>query len=503
MARGRAEIPGRRTLRDIEDAIYARRKALADLMHSQALGQGDITHALRQITETAAHALEVERSSVWRLVENDAAIECVDLYERSRSHHSAGTIIRATDVPRYFEALQRERAISAEDARTDERTSEFRANYLEPLGITAMLDAPVFVRGKMVGVVCHEHTGSKRRWDFSEELLAGTFADFVALVLETANWQRADEALRIERDALETKVHERTRELRESEANLRLLLDFSPVSMVLTRVSDHKVVFANRRAAAMFEVPRDQVEGQNAPDYWVDAADRQRFLEGLFRSGRIDDLEAPLRSSSGRIFWARVSAQRLRLGGEDTLLSAMVDITDQKEVQERLRDLAIHDTLTGIYNRRYLEEVVRKEVDRAQRYTRPLSVAMVDADHFKRINDTHGHQVGDEVLRAVSERCQKALRSNDVLARYGGEEFVMVFPETSLGDARTVAERVRVAVGEVPITVGDRALAVTVSIGLATLGQEQDFSTLLERADHALYTAKQSGRNRVQTAQAE
>jgi diguanylate cyclase (GGDEF)-like protein len=181
----------------------------------------------------------------------------------------------------------------------------------------------------------------------------------------------------------------------------------------------------------------------------------------------------------------------------------MVDITDQKEVQERLRDLATHDTLTGIYNRRYLEEVVRKEVDRAQRYARPLSIAMVDADHFKRINDTHGHQVGDEVLRAVSERCQKGLRSNDVLARYGGEEFVMVFPETSLGNARTVAERVRVAVGEVPITVGDRALAVTVSIGLAALGQEQDFSALLERADHALYAAKQSGRNRVQTAQAE
>ena len=98
-----------------------------------------------------------------------------------------------------------------------------------------MLDAPVFLRGKMVGVVCHEHTGRPRRWKLHEELLASSFADFVALVLETAAWHEAENALRVERDALETKVAERTRDLQESEANLRALVDFSPVAMVLTR----------------------------------------------------------------------------------------------------------------------------------------------------------------------------------------------------------------------------------------------------------------------------
>ena len=217
-------------------------------MRSQALGEGDVSRAFKQITETAADVLEVDRASIWRLVDGGAAIECIDLYERSQNRHTAGTRIRAADVPRYFEALQEERAIRAHDALTDERTREFAASYLEPLGITSMLDAPVFLRGKMAGVVCHEHTGKPRRWKLHEELLASSFADFVALVLETAAWHESEHALRVERDALETKISERTRDLQESEANLRALVDFSPVAMVLTRLADSTVLLANRRA---------------------------------------------------------------------------------------------------------------------------------------------------------------------------------------------------------------------------------------------------------------
>jgi diguanylate cyclase (GGDEF)-like protein/PAS domain S-box-containing protein len=469
-------------------------------MHSQAMGQGDIGRAIRQITETAAQVLDVERSSVWRLVEEGTAIECIDLYERSHSRHGAGTKIRATDVPRYFEALQSERAIRADDARTDPRTSEFRHGYLEPLGITAMLDAPVFVRGKMVGVVCNEHTGTPRSWEYAEELLAGTFADFVALVLETEAWYEAQEDLRLQRDALEGKVQDRTRDLLDSEASIRSLLDSSPVSIVLTRVEDHKVVFANRHAATMFEVPLEAIAGKNAPDYWQDPADRAAFLERLFHQGRVDDLEARFRSQSGRQFWARLSAQRLRFDGQDTLLAAMVDITDQKRAHERLRELATHDALTGIYNRRHVEDLGRREIERAQRYQRPLTFAMLDADHFKAINDAHGHPVGDEVLRALSDRCAKTLRSNDVLGRYGGEEFVVIFPETTMEEASVVAERVRGAIAETPILVRDRSLVVTVSIGLAAFERGQDFRAVFERADSALYAAKQSGRNCIRTA---
>lgn len=486
--------------RDIEEILNRRRRALADLMHSPVMAEGDMLDAVHQITETAALLLNVGRASVWRLVDQGAAIECIDLYERGPSRHTSGTRIAATEVPRYFEALQRERAIRADDARADPRTSEFRRGYLEPLGITAMLDAPIFVRGAMVGVVCHEHSGSARRWSFAEELLAGTFADFVALVLETSSWHQSERALRVERDALESKVEERTRELRDSEANMRAMLELSPISMVLTRMSDHTVVFANRRAAEMFEIPIDAVPGRLAPEFWVAAADRERFLSGLFRNGRIDDLEAQMCSASGRRFWARVSGQRLRFAGEDTLLGAMVDITEQKQAQDRLRDLATRDVLTGTFNRRYVEDVVRRELERSQRYSRPLTVAMLDADHFKNVNDTYGHPVGDDVLRAISDRCRALLRTNDVLGRYGGEEFVVVFPETNLDDARIVAERLRAAIAENPIAVGKHTLKMTVSIGLSTLAPGQDAGALLARADAALYAAKNGGRNLVRSS---
>jgi diguanylate cyclase (GGDEF)-like protein/PAS domain S-box-containing protein len=495
----RTRLPAKRARRDIEGALYARRKALADLMRSPALGQGDIDAAVQQITETAADVLDVERASVWDLVEDGTAIVCRDLYERSQQRHSAGARIAAADVPRYFAALERERAIKAHNARFDLRTSEFSAGYLEPLGITAMLDAPVFLRGKMVGVVCHEHTGSPRRWQMSEELLASTFADFVALVLETAAWRQAEDALRIERDALEGKVAERTRELQTSEANLRALVDFSPAAMVVTRLASNTVMLANRRATAMFEVPLDEVQGQRTPDFWVNIGDRSRYLAILNAQGRVEELETQLRTRSGRVFWARLSAQRLRLGGEETLLATILDVTTQRETQDDLRLQATHDPLTGVFNRRQLEEVARKEVDRAHRHRRPLAVAMLDADHFKRVNDSYGHHAGDEVLRTIAKRCQGTLRTNDVLGRYGGEEFVVLFPETTLSDAGVVAERLRAAIADQPFDVGDRGLSVTVSLGVAALSDGLDLQRLLQKADAALYVAKQAGRNLVRT----
>jgi diguanylate cyclase (GGDEF)-like protein/PAS domain S-box-containing protein len=486
-----------RTTGAIEEVLVARRKALADLMHAQAVGQGDLQRAIHQITETATQILNVERSSVWRLVDEGAAIECIDLYERSSGRHSSGNRIPRAEAPRYFEALQQERTLRADDAWEDPRTSEFRAAYLEPLGITSMLDAPIFVRGSMMGVVCQEHTGGPRLWTFSEELLAGTFADFVALVLETVSWHQAEKELRIERDALESKVQQRTSDLRESEANLRALLELSPVAMVLTRMSDNTVAFANRRAAEMFEIPVENAPGQSTPDFWVVPADRQMFLINLDRDGRVDDLEVQMRTRTGRIFWSRLSGQKLRFRGEDTLLGAMVDITEQKQAQERLRELATRDALTGTYNRGHLEEVVRHELERSVRYTRPLTIAMLDADNFKRVNDTYGHAVGDRVLRALADRCRKTLRSNDVLGRYGGEEFVVVFPETSLDDAEIVAERIRAAVAQSPVTFGEGTLQITVSIGLATSSPGQRLESLMGAADTALYAAKRDGRNLV------
>jgi len=229
----------------------------------------------------------------------------------------------------------------------------------------------------------------------------------------------------------------------------------------------------------------------------VNLVHRQHYLEHVFRHGRIDDFESEMQTSSGRKFWASLSGQRLRFAGDDALLAAIVDVTAQRHAREDLLVQATRDALTGVFNRRYVENVLSKEVERAGRHGRPLAVAILDADNFKRINDTRGHQTGDEVLRAITERCRNTLRSHDVFGRYGGEEFVIVFPETNLDEAGLVAERLRAAVADEPFKVGDDTLGVTVSIGLAAYTPGHDMDKLLQRADAALYTAKQNGRNLV------
>lgn len=181
------------------------------------------------------------------------------------------------------------------------------------------------------------------------------------------------------------------------------------------------------------------------------------------------------------------------------------------QLEQSLRDantkihlLSITDPLIGIYNRRYLNEQLAQEVERALRYQRPLSAVMADLDRFKRINDERGHQTGDEVLRGFAELMKSSVRQSiDWVARYGGEEFVIVLPETDLEGAAITAEKIRAACAAAPMHTSTGDLMVTSSFGVAELRPTAGNQTtevaeaLLRRADTALYTSKNEGRNRV------
>jgi len=163
-----------------------------------------------------------------------------------------------------------------------------------------------------------------------------------------------------------------------------------------------------------------------------------------------------------------------------------------------LADLARRDALTGLANRRAFEEALQREVARARRTGAALAVVALDIDHFKRVNDTHGHAAGDLVLAEVAARAQRALRAEDLLARIGGEELAALLPGATLAAAAEVAERIRHAVGDRGIPVAATAIDVTVSLGCAALlADEREGAALLARADARLYDAKRAGRNRV------
>lgn len=172
---------------------------------------------------------------------------------------------------------------------------------------------------------------------------------------------------------------------------------------------------------------------------------------------------------------------------------------------ERLKYIGLTDALTGVHNRRYFDRRLGEEMERVQRSGQPLSCLFLDVDHFKQVNDTHGHQVGDRVLQEVAARIKAQLRLSDVLGRYGGEEFAVLLVQTGAAQALNIAERIRASVAGTPFWMGEGPkLSITISIGVAIL-QPEDCADdllvagerLLAHADQAMYQAKQGGRNRV------
>ncbi len=208
--------------------------------------------------------------------------------------------------------------------------------------------------------------------------------------------------------------------------------------------------------------------------------------------------------------WYQVHDKALTwFDGRTVKCSIVVDISEIKEMQNRLveahaelalknralRAMSRTDPLTSVANRLRLDEVFVKEIDRAMRHGRPFAIIILDLDHFKDVNDTHGHQVGDEVLKTAARLVDDLIRETDVLGRWGGEEFLVVSPETDLARALDLAERIRRGIEDYSFEVAGR---VTASLGVAAFQTGDTTESLLSRADTALYQAKHLGRNRVE-----
>lgn len=175
----------------------------------------------------------------------------------------------------------------------------------------------------------------------------------------------------------------------------------------------------------------------------------------------------------------------------------------QKELMEtnrRLELLSITDGLTKLHNHRYFQDELVRAFEESERYDRPLSLAMIDIDYFKKVNDTYGHAVGDEILKGVANLYRESVRATDLVARYGGEEFAVMMPETNLEDALTFAEKIRALVEETPMQTQAGPLKITVSLGVASIPHSKIHTPkeVIVAADKALYRAKRNGRNQVQ-----
>jgi two-component system cell cycle response regulator len=247
-----------------------------------------------------------------------------------------------------------------------------------------------------------------------------------------------------------------------------------------------------RRATCSYGVEDPAVSGMHArivaagEDYYIadDGSTNGTFVNGV----RVE--AEPVKLADG---------DRIMLGPTVLLRFAFVDPAEEEALQ-RIYDATLRDALTGVFNRKHLDERLDAEIAYARRHATALSVVMLDVDHFKQVNDTHGHRTGDAVLKAVADTLVHGLRTEDVVARYGGEEFVVIARATRLPEATLLAERLRELMAHVAVGDPSHALRVTLSAGVASLeccGETRTTAALLSIADRRLYRAKDAGRNRV------
>ena len=299
------------------------------------------------------------------------------------------------------------------------------------------------------------------------------------------------------------------RALAESETlrqqrRLEFITNTSQDAITLVDSEDH-VQFWNLAAERLFGYRREEAQGRSlhqmlAPPEQLDEV--RKGLEIFAHTGQGPIFEGRrevlAKRKDGSHFPAEVSASAFSLDGQWYAAGSVRDITEHKQNEEALKRLANTDGLTGVLNRRRFMELARQEVARSRRYGGPLSMIMLDVDHFKAVNDSFGHEVGDEVLVSLSQVCRQVLRQVDLFGRVGGEEFMALLPETDLAAAVKVAERLRLELAQHPVSGSRPQVRVTISLGVSRLAPDMRLSDLMRTADDAMYRAKQKGRDRVE-----
>jgi len=288
--------------------------------------------------------------------------------------------------------------------------------------------------------------------------------------------------------------------LREIHARFESAFSSSPIGMALVDI-DGRWLQVNDALCRITGHPREALKSTtlqaitHPDDLDRDAESMRELLDGKIPSAQI---EKRYRHAWGHYLWVLLTRSLVRDDRGEPLyvVSQVQDISERKQLAARLEYLLDHDFLTGLFNRRRLQQELAHEAERVTRYGARGAVLMIDLDNFKDVNDAFGHKAGDDLLRAVAGALRHRVRQTDVVARVGGDEFAMLLPEAGAEQARIVAEGVVQALGRQTAMLGERSIHVTASVGVA-LFEDLGGADVLECADLAMYDAKQAGRNRV------
>ncbi|MUL38497.1 response regulator [Gloeocapsopsis dulcis] len=319
--RKRAEAALHESKRQLQDQSAV----LMELARRKTFSCGrNLNVAIREITEATTNTLKIERASVWLYNDDRSKIQCIDLYEWNKNHHSQGIELAAVDYPAYFQALKEERTIAAHDAHTDLRTKEFSQFYLSPLGITSMLDAPIWLGGEMVGVVCQEHVGSAREWTLEEQNFAGSIADLISLAIKGWERQQAEVALQ------------------QAEAKYRSIFE-NTVDGIFQTTVDGRYISANPALARIYgyESPQELIANlcHIEQQLYVAPHRRAEFVCQMQQDGAVSGFESQVYRQDGSIIWISENARTVRDASGTFLCyeGTVEDITERKQAEAELQ----------------------------------------------------------------------------------------------------------------------------------------------------------------------
>lgn len=290
-------------------------------------------------------------------------------------------------------------------------------------------------------------------------------------------------------------------EARAAHASLEAIIEHSPVGLLFLD-GERRILHCNPAFLRMTGYREEEVLGRTTAFLYTSYTDYQATGEVVYpvlREGRTSEIEREFVRADQEVI--TVSLLGRPLDPQDMtrgFVWVVQDISERKALQAALEREATFDQLTGALNRRRIEQGLAREMERSKRHGDALSVALMDVDHFKEVNDRYGHDVGDQVLQQLIARCRDNLRTVDLIGRWGGEEFLIVLPSTGRKSAGQSAERLRAQIAE---TAPGDPHGVTVSLGVACYRPGESLSALVKRADDALYRAKERGRNRVEWEQ--
>ena len=403
-----------------------------------------------------------------------------------------------------------------------------RGEYVGGEDVESFIGVPLIARNRVIGMLTV--STNQGHYRLEEALIVDAFGDHAAVAIQNARLFQRTQASLAKTETL-YQVAQAVIAGSTLTETLQNVVDGVGVAIPADRVS---LITMNPRLERVVHFVRggpgrDRVVAADFAELWdglvghvmrerqpvISSSDRDDEREGPLARARREATEdgavmvAPL-GYRGKIFGVITAVNRRDepefTNNDLTLLEAMANqaamAIENARLFEEVERLAVTDELTGLNNRRGFFDLGRREMERAQRTHRPVTALMLDLDGFKRINDTFGHAVGDEVLRHLGDRCRRAVRDIDLVGRYGGEEFCVLLPETDLKTALEVAERIRSSIADQPFDTAAGPLAIRISIGLALAGEDggETVETLLDRADTAMYYVKQEGGNAVKSA---